>query len=73
MAFSQPYLNQRSNILILDASLSADFVESASVRTISHRLILQIAFATLVADGAIEGVIGEKKFHDALAGFVYER
>ena len=32
----------------------------------AHRLILQRAFATLIADGAIERVVNQEKLHDSL-------
>lgn len=70
---SLAYLDQGSNVLVLNSTLSAQLVEATSVGTVSHALILQVALATLVADGAVEGVVGEQELHDALAGLVNER
>src|ERR1700712_1826478 len=69
----RPYLNQWSNVLVLDTSLATNFVKPASVRTVSHRLILQIAFTTLIANRTVKGMVGEEEFHNTLTGFVYER
>lgn len=65
-------LDQRSNILILHSTLAAYFVEPSTIRAISHRLVLQVAFASLVADRAVQGVVGEEEFHDAFSCFVCE-
>lgn len=67
------YLDQRSNILVLNSTLSARLVEAASVRTISHALILQVTLATLVANGAVQWVIGQQELHDAFTGLVGQR
>jgi len=47
-------------------------VESSSIRTVSHALILQVTFSTLVADGTIERVVGEQELHDTFSCFVNE-
>ena len=65
-------LNQGSNVLILDCSLAAQFVESAPITAISHTLILEITFASLVTNGAIEGMVGKQKLHDTFSCLVYE-
>jgi len=67
------YLHQRPNILVLDRSLPTDFVESTSVTTIPHALILQITLSSLIANRAVERVVGEQELHDTLAGFVNQR
>ena len=48
-------------------------MESPSVRTISHALILQITLATLVANGAVQWVVGQQEFHDTFSCLVCER
>jgi hypothetical protein len=68
-----PYLDQRSHVLVLHRTLATNLVETASVATISHRLVLEIALASLVANGAVERVVGEEELHDTLAGLVDER
>jgi hypothetical protein len=34
---------------------------------------LEITLSSLVANGAVEGVVGEKEFHDTLSGLVDQR
>lgn len=43
-------LDERSKVLVLSRSFSGDFVEPSSIGSVSHRLILQIAFSSLIAD-----------------------
>ena len=43
--------------------------KAAAIAAKSHGLILEIAFTTLVADWAIQGVINQEKFHDTFASF----
>lgn len=69
---SGAYLDQWANVLVLNRTLATQLVEASSVGTVSHRLILQIALATLVADGAVERVVGEQELHDTLTGLVNE-
>ena len=66
------YLNQRSNVLVLNGALAPELVEASAVRTVSHRLVLEIAFASLVANGAVQGVVGQHELHDALPRLVNE-
>jgi hypothetical protein len=66
-------LNQGADVLILDGSLAANFVESASIGSVTHRLILKITLTTLITDGAIEGMVGEQEFHNTLTGLVGKR
>jgi hypothetical protein len=40
-------------------------VESSSIGSVSHRLVLQVALSTLVTDGAVERVVGEEELHDS--------
>ena len=48
-------------------------MESSTVGAVPHGLILEIAFASLVANGAVERVVGEQELHDTLARLVDER
>src|ERR1700684_329284 len=48
-------------------------VEAAGIDAVGHRLILQIAFAALVADRAIERMIDQQKFHHAFARLAHHR
>ena len=61
-------LDQRPKILVLDRPLV--LLEPRPVEAVSHSLILKIALATLVADRAIQRVIDQQKFHDALTGLM---
>lgn len=70
---SMPDLDQRSNVLVFDGTLALDLVEASAVCAVSHRLVLEIALSSLVADGAVEGVVGEQELHDALTSLVDER
>ena len=58
-------LDDRAEVLVLDAAL--DLTEARAVRAVVHRLFLQVALAALVADRAVERVVGEEELHDALA------
>ena len=58
-------LDQRPHVFLFDRPLV--FLEAAAVETIGHGLVLQVAFAALIADRAIQGVIDQKEFHHALA------
>lgn len=69
----EPYLDQRANILVFDSTLAANLVEPSAVAAVAHRLVLKIALTTLIADGAVKGVVGEEKLHDTLASLVHER
>ena len=57
-------LDERPHELLVDAALV--FVEPAGMTAIAHRLVLQIAFPALVADRAVERMIDEQEFHDAV-------
>lgn len=67
------HLDQRSDILVLDSALALELVESSAVAAISHRLVLEITFASLVANGAIERVVCQEELHDAFSCLVDER
>src|SRR5271169_1665350 len=53
--------DQRAEILVADGALV--LFEPAAVEAVRHRLILQIAFAALIADRAIERMINEEELH----------
>lgn len=69
----ESYLDQWANVLVLHRTLSFELVEAAAVGTVSHGLILEIALASLVANGAVQRVVGEQELHDALTRLVDER
>ncbi len=58
-------LDQRADIFVLDRALVLG--EAVLVDAIGHGLVLQIAFAALVADRAIERMVDEQEFHDPFA------
>ena len=60
--------DQRAEIKVIDGALG--FAETAEIDAIGHRLVLQIAFATLIADRAIERMVDQQEFHHALAGLL---
>ena len=64
-------LDQRTDILVLDRALV--LLVARRVDAEGHRLILQIAFAALVADRAIERMVDEQEFHHAFAGLLHHR
>jgi hypothetical protein len=66
------YLDQRSNVLVFHSALALDLVESSSVATISHRLVLKITLSSLIANGAVERVVSKEKLHDTFSGLVDE-
>ena len=44
-----------------------DVNKSRTVRAESHALVLKIAFTSLIADGAVERMIDQKKLHDTFS------
>src|SRR5690606_9993021 len=58
-------LDQRAHVLFFDRALV--FVEARAASAVTHRLVLQVAFAALVADRAIERMIDPEGLHHALA------
>src|SRR6202030_798044 len=64
-------LDQRAQIFVLDRALV--FGEAAGIDAIAHRLILQVALATLIADRTIQGVVDQQEFHHAFARLLYHR
>jgi hypothetical protein len=67
------YLDQRPNVLVLYSTLAPHLVESSAVAAISHRLVLEIALASLVANGAVKRMVGEEEFHDTFSCLVDKR
>ena len=63
-------LHQRADILVLDRALV--LVEARRVDAVGHRLVLQVAFAALVADRAIERVVDEQELHHPLARLLHQ-
>ena len=57
--------DQGTEILVAHRALV--LLEAAAVKTVGHRLVLQIALAPLIADRAIERVIDQQHLHDAAA------
>ena len=58
-------------IFVLDRALVLG--EARGIGAIAHRLILQIAFAALVADRAVERMVDQQKLHHALARLARHR
>ena len=61
--------HQRPDVFVLDRALV--FGKARGIDAERHRLILQIAFAALIANRTIERVIDEQEFHHAFAGFLH--
>ena len=66
------HLDQWSDILVLNRTLAAHLMKPSSIRTISHTLILQIALATLVANGAVQWMVRQQKLHHTFPCLVCE-
>ncbi len=64
-------LDQRADIFVLDRALV--FLVAAGIHAIGHGLVLQIAFAALVADRAIERMVDQQEFHHAFARLLHHR
>src|SRR5258708_23495373 len=54
-----------AEILFLDRPLVLDI--AAAIEAVGHRLVLQVALATLITDRAIQGMVDEQEFHHAVA------
>ncbi len=54
---------QRADIFVKNHALF--FTIARFTTAVAHREILQLAFAALVTDGAIQGMVDQQKFHDA--------
>ena len=64
-------LDERAHILLGHGALV--LVIARATTSISHRLILQIALATLIANRAIERVVDEKKLHHPFTRLLHHR
>ena len=64
-------LDQRAEIFVLDRALV--LAEAALIDAVGHGLVLQIAFAALIADRAIERMIDQQKLHHAFARLAHHR
>src|SRR4029078_8315974 len=64
-------LHQRADVLVLDGSLV--LVVAAGIDTLGPRLVLQVAFAALIADRATERMVDQQEFHHAFAGLAHHR
>lgn len=64
------YLDEGTDVLVFHCSLASDLVKAASVGTVTHGLVLKIALASLVTDGAVQGMVGQQEFHDTLTSLV---
>jgi hypothetical protein len=60
-------LDEWPKVFVLDSALAGYFVETRPVRAISHGLILEVAFTTLVTNWTVERVVGKEEFHDAFS------
>ena len=58
-------LTSGADVLVLDRALV--LVVAAGVDAVGHGLVLQVAFAALVADRAIERMVDQQEFHHAFA------
>ncbi len=58
-------LDERSDVLVFHRALVLG--EAGRVDAVGHRLVLQVAFAALVADRAVERMVDEQEFHHAFA------
>src|SRR5262249_15129243 len=56
---------QWAEILLLDRALVLDV--APAIEAIGHGLVLQVAFATLVTDRAIQRMVDEQEFHHSVA------
>ena len=67
--FLHACLDEWTKDLVLNSTLPSYFMEACSVGTVVHGLILQVAFASLITDWAVEGMIGEGELHHSLTIF----
>jgi hypothetical protein len=64
-------LDQGAQIQIFGCAFG--FAVAAEINAIGHGLILQIAFAALIADRAIQRVVDQQEFHHTLTGLFDHR
>ena len=62
--------DEGAEILVGDGALV--LVVASAVAAVSERLVLQVALAALVADGAVERMVDKQELHDAFAGAAHE-
>ena len=60
-------LDERAEVLVFDGTLATHLVEARAVTAVAHRLVLEVALTTPVADRAVQRVVHKQKLHDALA------
>ncbi len=58
--------NQRADVLVKDNAFF--FFVAGTAAAVTHSQVLQLAFATLVADRAVQRVVDQQKLHHALLG-----
>jgi len=58
--------HQGSDVFVLDCSF--ELIEPSSAISVEVGKVLEIAVASLIADGAVEGVVGQQKLHGASLG-----
>ncbi|MNN45937.1 hypothetical protein D3C81_1602940 [compost metagenome] len=58
--------DQRAHVLVEHHALL--FLVARLRRTVAHRQILELAFAALIADRAVERVVDQQEFHHGLLG-----
>src|SRR5262249_47539265 len=64
-------LDECAQIFVLDRALVLG--EAAGVDAIAHRLVLQVAFAALVADRAVERMVDQQELHHPFARLLHHR
>lgn len=55
------YLDEGANVLVFDCALAGELVKAATVGAVTHRLVLKVTFAALVANGTVKRVVGQQK------------
>ena len=63
-------LDDRAHILVVDRPLV--LLVAGEAAAIGHRLVLEVAFAALVADRAVERVVDEEELHHPLARLFHQ-
>ena len=66
-------LDKRTEVLVFHCTLSSRLMETRTIFTVAHRLVLQVTLTTPVANRAVKRVVHEQKLHDTLAGLGYNR
>ena len=64
-------LDERAEVFVLDRALVLG--KARGIGAVGHRLVLQVAFAALVADRAVERMVDEQELHHALARLARHR